>query len=81
MMALPASVLKPQNRAGGMGIFFTMFYLAMSLGPVVAGRLAGYTGRAATAFDFGAVLLVACPILLAIFMFLREGTVPNEIIV
>jgi predicted MFS family arabinose efflux permease len=81
MMALPASVLKPQNRAGGMGIFFTMFYLAMSLGPVVAGRLAGYTGRAATAFDFGAVLLVACPILLAIFMFLREGTVSNEIIV
>jgi MFS family permease len=81
MMALPASVLKPQNRAGGMGIFFTMFYLAMSLGPVIAGRLAGYTGRAATAFDFGAVLLVACPILLAIFMFLREGTVSNEIIV
>jgi MFS family permease len=81
MMALPASVLKPQNRAGGMGIFFTIFYLAMSLGPVIAGRLAGYTGRAATALDFGAVLLVACPILLGIFMFVREGSFSNEIIV
>jgi MFS family permease len=81
MMALPASVLKPQNRAGGMGIFFTIFYLAMSLGPVIAGRLAGYTGRAATALDFGAVLLVACPVLLGIFMFVREGSFSNEIIV
>ena len=81
MMALPASVLKPQNRAGGMGIFFTIFYLAMSLGPVIAGRLAGYTGRAATALDFGAVLLVACPVLLGIFMFVREGGFSDEIIV
>jgi MFS family permease len=81
MMALPASVLKPQNRAGGMGIFFTVFYLAMSLGPVIAGRLAGYTGRAATAFDFGAGLLVACPIVLAGFMLLREGALANEIAV
>ena len=81
MMALPASVLKPQNRAGGMGIFFTVFYLAMSLGPVIAGRLAGYTGRAATALDFGAGLLVACPIVLAGFMVLREGALANEIAV
>jgi MFS family permease len=81
MMALPASVLKPQNRAGGMGIFFTVFYLAMSLGPVIAGRLAGYTGRAATALDFGAGLLVACPIVLAGFMVLREGALADEIAV
>jgi predicted MFS family arabinose efflux permease len=79
MMALPASVLKPQNRAGGMGIFFTIFYLTMSLGPVIAGRLAGYTGRAATALDFGAVLLVACPIVLALFMGLRESRFSNQI--
>jgi predicted MFS family arabinose efflux permease len=81
MMALPTSVLKPQTRAGGMGIFFTIFYLAMSLGPVIAGRFAGYTGRAATALDFGAGLLVACPVLLGIFMLLREGTLSNEVVV
>jgi MFS family permease len=78
MMALPASVLKAHNRAGGMAVFYTVFYLCMSLGPVIAGRLAGYTGRAATAFDFGAALLAACPILLGVFMVLRQGSV-NEI--
>jgi MFS family permease len=81
MMALPASVLKPENRAGGMGVFFTIFYLAMSLGPVIAGRLAGYTGRAATALDFGAGLLAACPIVLAVFMTLRESRFANELTV
>lgn len=81
MMALPASVLKPQTRAGGMGVFFTVFYLAMSLGPVIAGRLAGHTGRAATALDFGAALLVACPFVLGLFMFLRDAALSNEIVV
>jgi predicted MFS family arabinose efflux permease len=81
MMALPASVLKPQNRAGGMAIFYTLFYLAMALGPVIAGRLAGYTGRAATALDFGAGLLAACPVLLAIFMLLRETAAAKEIVI
>ena len=81
MMALPASVLKPQNRSGGMAVFFTLFYLAMSVGPIIAGRLAGYTGRAATALDFGAALLVACPVLLALFVTLRDSTMANEIIV
>jgi MFS family permease len=80
MMSLPASVLKPQNRAGGMAVFFTLFYLTMSLGPVIAGRLAGYTGRAATALDFGAVLLAACPILLGMFLLLREASA-NEIVI
>jgi MFS family permease len=79
MMALPASVLKAHNRAGGMAVFYTVFYLSMSLGPLIAGQLAGYTGRAATALDFGAGLLIACPILLGIFLFLREGAVANEI--
>jgi hypothetical protein len=53
----------------------------MSIGPIIAGRLAGYTGRAATALDFGAALLVACPVLLALFVTLRDSTMANEIIV
>jgi MFS family permease len=64
-----------------MAIFFTLFYLAMSLGPVIAGRLAGYTGRAATALDFGAVLLAACPVLLVIFTLLRDTSTAKEMAV
>lgn len=64
-----------------MAIFFTLFYVAMSFGPVIAGRLAGYTGRAATTLDFGAALLAACPILLGLFVKLRDDTFANEIVV
>jgi MFS family permease len=67
MMSLPARVLQPATRAIGMGLFFTMFYGAMLLGPVVAGSLAKWTGSAATAFDFGAAAILLCPLLLWAF--------------
>ena len=67
MMSLPAKVLQPATRAIGMGLFFTMFYGAMLLGPVVAGLLAKWTGSAATTFDFGAVAILLCPVLLWAF--------------
>jgi MFS family permease len=64
IMSLPAPVLQPQTRAIGMGLFFTMFYACMMLGPVVAGACAKWTGSAAAAFDFGAALILACPLVL-----------------
>jgi predicted MFS family arabinose efflux permease len=67
IMSLPAKALQPATRAIGMGVFFTMFYGAMMLGPIVAGALAKWTGSAATAFDFGAVAFLLCPALLWVF--------------
>ncbi len=67
IMSLPARVLRPATRAIGMGLFFTIFYGAMMLGPVIGGGLAKWSGTAATAFDFGAVMLLACPMLLWLF--------------
>jgi MFS family permease len=67
IMSLPARVLQPATRAIGMGLFFTMFYGAMMLGPIVAGALAKWTGNAATAFDFGAAAILLCPALLWVF--------------
>src|SRR5579863_1553195 len=67
MMSLPARVLKAETRAIGMGIFYTLYYATMMLGPVVAGALAKSTGQAAAAIDFGAIVLLACPILLWAF--------------
>jgi predicted MFS family arabinose efflux permease len=67
IMSLPARVLQPATRAIGMGLFFTIFYGAMMLGPVIGGSLAKWSGTAATAFDFGAVMLLACPMLLWLF--------------
>jgi MFS family permease len=63
-MSLPARVLQPQTRAIGMGVFYTVYYAAMMLGPAVAGAIAKWTGSAAAAFDFGTMALLACPVLL-----------------
>jgi MFS family permease len=64
ILSLPARVLKPETRAIGMGIFYTLYYATMMLGPAVGGACAKWTGSAAAAFDFGAVVLLACPVLL-----------------
>jgi predicted MFS family arabinose efflux permease len=64
VMSLPARVLRPETRAIGMGIFYTLYYGTMMLGPVIGGALAKRTGSAAAALDFGAALLLACPVLL-----------------
>jgi hypothetical protein len=64
IMSLPARVLQPQTRAIGMGIFFTVFFAVMMLGPAIAGAIAKWTGSAAAALDFGTAALLACPVLL-----------------
>ena len=67
MMSLPASVLAPATRAIGMGLFYTLYYAAMMLGPIVGGACAKWIGSAAAALDFGAAVLIACPLLLWVF--------------
>ncbi|QIO33153.1 CynX/NimT family MFS transporter [Bradyrhizobium sp. 1(2017)] len=67
MMSLAARVLAPETRALGMGVFYTLFYAAMMLGPAVAGRLAKSAGTAAVALDFGALTVLACPPLMWLF--------------
>jgi MFS family permease len=64
IMSLPARVLQPATRAIGMGLFYTMYYGAMMLGPVIGGACAKWTGSASAAFDFGAAVILACPVIL-----------------
>ena len=54
-------------RAIGMGIFFSVYYGATMLGPVVAGAWAKWSDNTAATFDFWAVALVARPLLLWLF--------------
>jgi MFS family permease len=75
ILSLPARVLAPATRAIGMGIFYTLYYATMMLGPVVGGACAKWTGSASAAFDFGAAVLLACPPLLWGFNRIR-ATIP-----
>ncbi|MET4086417.1 MFS transporter [Bradyrhizobium sp. S3.5.5] len=67
IMSLAARVLAPETRAIGMGVFYTLFYAAMMLGPAVAGRLAKSAGTAAVALDLGALTVLASPPLMWLF--------------
>jgi MFS family permease len=73
MMSLPARVLQPATRAIGMGIFYTVYYAAMMVGPMIGGAAAKATGSTAAAFDFGALVLAACPLLLLLFNRIAQG--------
>jgi predicted MFS family arabinose efflux permease len=64
IMSLPARVLQPATRAIGMGLFFTVYYAAMMLGPAIAGACAKWAGGAGAALDFGAAMVLACPLIL-----------------
>jgi MFS family permease len=64
ILSLPARVLAPATRAIGMGVFYTLYYATMMLGPVVGGACAKWAGSAGAAFDFGAAVLLTCPVLL-----------------
>jgi MFS family permease len=63
-MSLPARLLQPGTRAIGMGVFFTVYNICMMIGPAAAGALAKWSGSAGAALDFGAALVLVCPLLL-----------------
>src|SRR5690606_6414068 len=58
IMSLPARVLEPGTRATGMGLFFSVFYVAVVAAPIVAGWIATAVGTSRAAFDFGAAMLM-----------------------
>ncbi|MBN8940881.1 MAG: MFS transporter [Rhizobiales bacterium] len=73
IMSLPQRVLGPDNRAIGMGLFYTVFYAGMLLGPMAGGRIAVWAGNAGAALDFGAAALLACPIMFWLFRLIPGG--------
>jgi MFS family permease len=76
IMSLPAAFLSPGTRARGMGLFFAVYYVSIFATPVIAGHVSEATGNTAAAFVFGAGLLVACPLALALLRALAHGA-PN----
>jgi predicted MFS family arabinose efflux permease len=60
IMALPAQALRPQARAGGMGVFYTCYYVAMAILPGGAGWARDLTGSPAAPVLFAAVMMLLC---------------------
>ncbi len=73
IMALPAEALSLKNRASGLGLFFTVHYSLIAVGPVIAGYLRDLTGTASSAAFFGAACFAAVLPLQLLFEKLRKG--------
>ena len=65
--ALPVEVLKPENRGPGLGVYYIWYYAGSAFLPVAGGLLKNLTGQAATSILFGAGMMLACLMLLALF--------------
>ncbi len=81
IMALPAEVLQPENRAAGMGLFYSFYYGGMTALTSLAGYSRDLTQNAATPILFGGVLLIIAIIILVIFRALqaRISPIPAEV--
>lgn len=71
IMALPASVLRPADRAIGMGIFSTFNYSLIALSAALAGWTRDLTGAPAAPLYFGVGAFVAAVLALAVFRLLQ----------
>jgi predicted MFS family arabinose efflux permease len=68
MMVLPSEVLRPQNRAAGMGVFYTWYYAGMALLTPAAGILRDASGAPGAPLLFAGALEFAA---LAVLVLLR----------
>lgn len=67
IVTLPTEILLPGNRAVGMGIYFTVFYVFTVSGPIVAGVLSDLFATARAAYYLGAGALVLTVFILVVY--------------
>jgi len=72
VMALPAEVLAPQERALGMGVFYTYYYAGTAMGPTIAGVLSDRFGTSDAALYFGSALFLGFAVCHLLFRSLQN---------
>jgi predicted MFS family arabinose efflux permease len=71
MMALPVEVLQPENRAAGMGLFYSFYYGAMTALTTITGFSRDFTQSPAAPLLFGGILVFIAIIIYAFFRMLQ----------
>jgi hypothetical protein len=77
IMAMPAAVLRPQSRAVGMGLFWTIYYGIYAFLPPFAGLALDFTNSTASPLFFGAGLLFVSIALLVWFRLQNDFKAPK----
>lgn len=78
IMALPAQVLRPENRALGMGIFFTIYYVGMGIFPVIAGYALDLSGNPVAPLILAGVVILLAVVALVGFRLNQAGHAPRS---
>ena len=71
IMALPTQVLRKENRAIGMGIFWTIYYVGMGVSPSIAGYARDVTGNPAAPLVLAGVAILLAVLALAGFRMIQ----------
>jgi predicted MFS family arabinose efflux permease len=58
IMSLPSQVLRAENRAVGMGIFFTVYYIGMGISSGIAGYVRDISGDPAAPFWLAGLMII-----------------------
>ena len=72
IMALPGSALQPQNRAAGMGLYFTCYYAAMAGLVPLAGWVRDATQNPASPLYVAGVMMIGATASLVLVRVVRE---------
>jgi predicted MFS family arabinose efflux permease len=81
IMTLPAAAVRPQNRATGMGIYFTWYYALMASFPALAGLARDMTSDSGTPVYIAAAMMAAALAAVAVFRLVaRSWTAPAVIV-
>jgi predicted MFS family arabinose efflux permease len=76
IMALTGQAMAPQRRAFGMGVFFSFYFVIMTLGPPLAGWFFDRSGQPFHALLFGALLFVGAALSYGSFGVLKRRLGP-----
>ncbi len=71
IMALTGEAMAPQRRAFGMGVFYSLYFVLMTLGPPAAGWLFDRTADPFVPIVFSALLFVGAAVLYRVFRVLK----------
>ena len=67
IVSMPALILKPEARAFGAGVYYSIYYALMMAAPTAAGIIAERVGSTGVAFLLGSLMLVAAMLALGGF--------------
>ncbi|MGA8260447.1 MAG: MFS transporter [Arenicellales bacterium] len=73
IIALAGEAIRPERRAFGMGVFFTVYYAIMMAGPPIAGAILDATGRPSGPLLFGMALFAAVVPLALMFRYVKAA--------